>query len=71
MGRVDALSGVYDTPVPPLSTQLLIVFGVIGVCAWIVSDVGMGSDRSTTTKVAHGAMVVVFGACIVAGALLS
>jgi len=71
VGCVDAVTGWAETASPPLSVQLLIVFGVLGAMAWMVSDVGLPSNRSTTTKVANVIMLLAFGACIVSGALLS
>lgn len=58
-----ALSGVAEPP------GILVIVGWIGAMAWIVADVSTPAPRNTTGKVAHGVILGLFGACIVAGAL--
>lgn len=67
MGDVEPLTAVESVgPSPPLSTQLLVVFGFVGVVAWIVNDASTGTGE----KYAHVVMLLTFGACLCAGALL-
>lgn len=68
LGVVEPLTVVVDClgPTPSLATQLLVVFGFLGIAAWIVNDAAGGD----TARVAHVVMVLVFGACLVSGALL-
>lgn len=57
-------------PSPSLPTQLLIVFGFFGVVTWIIADVGLGYSTSTSARVAHVAMVLLFGTAMLSGMFL-